>query len=202
LPDPHAPFEDLARWLDPDRDKAGEKYETIRAGLIRIFVAKGCSDAEHLADDAIDRVTAKLPDLMATYVGEPARYFHGVARNIVLEARRSKEITVELPPVAIDPRKTTSDTSDCLERCLSFLPANKRDLILDYYLYEGHDKIEHHRKMAAELAISEGALRGRAHHIRSKLEECVTECTHRRTETESAPKRMLSSGVLHWRRQP
>jgi len=28
------------RWLDPERDKGGQKYETIRSGLIRIFVGK------------------------------------------------------------------------------------------------------------------------------------------------------------------
>ena len=48
----------------------------------------------------------------------------------------------------------------------ALLPPEKRDLILDYYLYEGHDKVEHHKLMAKRLGISEGALRGRVHQIR------------------------------------
>ena len=59
------PFDALLEWLDPDRDKAGQRYEVIRAGLIRIFVAKGLSDAEHYTDEAIDRVIKKLPEIRA-----------------------------------------------------------------------------------------------------------------------------------------
>ena len=33
---------------------AALQYETIRAGLIRIFVAKGFSKAEDMTDDAIE----------------------------------------------------------------------------------------------------------------------------------------------------
>ena len=202
MPDSKEPFEFLLRWLDPDRDKAGDKYETIRAGLVRIFVSKGFSDAEHLADEVIDRVTVRLPDIVEAYVGEPARYFHGVARNIILEARRCKELAIDMPEAWVDPRGAGSDASECLERCLEHLPAVKRDLILDYYLYVGHDKIEHHRGMAQELGISDGALRGRAHHIRAKLEQCVKQCIAGQTETERPSERIANSGVLNWRRQP
>src|SRR5258708_7517977 len=87
------PFDALLAWLDLDRERAGKKYETIRAGLIRIFVAKGFNDAEDLADEAITRVVRRLPEIKDSYVGEPARYFHGVARNITLEASRRREIT-------------------------------------------------------------------------------------------------------------
>jgi hypothetical protein len=61
-------------------------------------------------------------------------------------------------------------------RCLQFLAREKRELILDYHVYEGHDKIETHKMMAHELGISKGALRLRAHHIRSELEKCVQQC--------------------------
>src|ERR1700737_805227 len=94
------PFDDFVAWLDPDRDVAARKYETIRAGLIRIFVAKGFNDAEDLADEAITRVTKRLPEIRDSYVNEPARYFGGVARNLVKEAYRPKEIATDLSPVA------------------------------------------------------------------------------------------------------
>lgn len=173
LSPPQSSFDDLLAWLDSDRNKAGEKYETIRTGLIRVFVSKGFNDAEDLADEAINRVMVRLPDIKDDYIGEQSRYFQGVARNIVLEARRRPEIATEEIPIFCAPEMRTSDEYEWLIKCLQLLPASKRDLILDYYLYQGHDKIEHHRRMARELAISEGALRNRAHNIRASLEKCV-----------------------------
>ena len=67
-----APFDALLEWLDPDREKAGQRYEVIRTGLIRIFVSNGLSDAEYYADEAIDRVIKRLPEFRETYVGDPA----------------------------------------------------------------------------------------------------------------------------------
>ena len=82
------PFDTLLSWLDPSRDTAGQKYETIHSGLIRIFISHGFIDAEDLADLTINRVIDRLPDIREGYVGEPVRYFHGVARNVIREARR------------------------------------------------------------------------------------------------------------------
>ena len=192
----NTPFDDLLAWLDPDRDVAARKYETIRAGLTRIFVAKGFSDAEDLADETITRVTKRLPEIIDTYVGEPARYFHGVARNIILEAGRRREIATDASPVAFIQITNRSDEYDCLMRCLQFLARTKRELILDYYVYEGHDKIEQHKIMARELGISEGALRGRAHHIRSELEKCVRQCIENlKKQTKGVAGGILDSGA-------
>jgi hypothetical protein len=40
--------------------------------------------------------------------------------------------------------------------------------------------------MAAELAISEGALRTRAHHLRVSLEKCVLECIDRSRQEQNS----------------
>lgn len=141
-----------------------------------MFVSKGFSDAEDLADQTIDRVINRLPDIRNDYVGQPARYFHGVARNIILEAGRRKEITIDVLPVFPVEITYESDEYECLLKCLKFLPSEKRELILEYYLYQGHEKIEHHRRMAGELGITDGALRGRAHHLRVNLEKCISNC--------------------------
>lgn len=170
-------FEALLTWLSPERETAGQKYELIRSGLMRIFISKGFSDAEDLVDQTIDRVMTRLPDIRDNYVGEPAHYFHGVARNLIREAYRRKEIATDVSPVAGIQMTNKSDEYECLMRCLQFLTLTKRQLILDYHVYEGHDKIEHHQIMAQELGISKGALRGRAHQIRSDLEKCVLQCT-------------------------
>jgi len=173
-------FDALLSWLDTDRDGAGVKYEVIRTGLVRVFTAKGLNDAEDLADETINRVIARLPDIKENYCGEPVRYFHGVARNIIREAGRRKEVAIEVTAVVgfVDPIVTTEH--ECLDLCLQVLPPNRRDLILDYYLYEGRDKIEHHKQMAKLLGVSENALRGRAHNIRVGLDECVKQCVRRK----------------------
>ncbi len=180
MPISQDPFDTLLSWLDANREAAGIKYEIIRTSLIRIFVSHGFDDAEDLADITISRVTAKIPEMIITYVGEPAAYFYAVARNVAHEAGRRKEIATDKIPEKIELITEKSDDKyDCLIECLGVLPDDKRDLILDYYLYEGKDKIAHHRRMAQVLGITDGALRTRAHHIRCGLEKCVVNCTKR-----------------------
>lgn len=186
-------FDSLLTWLGGDRESGAAKYETIRAGLLRVFISRGFSDAEDLADETINRVVTRLPDIRETYDGEPARYFHGVARNIIRETLRRKEISGEVAAVWVDPQPT-SEERECLERCLQQLPAEKRELILDYFLYEGHEKVEHHKSLAAELGISEGALRGRVHHIRATLVNCMQQCAGGNSVTKVHSKDIVSKG--------
>jgi RNA polymerase sigma factor (sigma-70 family) len=190
-------FDDLLTWLNPDRELAGRKYETIRAGLVRIFVAKGFVDAEDLADEAILRVSRRLPEIRTTYVGEPARYFHGVARNLIRETFRRKEVATDLGPIAAIQITNRSDEYECLMRCLQFLNPVKRELILDYHVYEGRDKIEVHEIMAQELGISENALRGRAHRIRAEVEECVLKCVKSLRKTKPIAEDIVNSEALN-----
>jgi RNA polymerase sigma factor (sigma-70 family) len=152
--------------------------------LVRIFVSKGFSDAEDLGDTVINRVMKKLPEIRDTYVGEPVRYFHGVARNIIRETLRRREIATEAVPSFSDEVESHSDEYDCLVKCLRFVTRDKRELILDYHIYDGRDKVVHHRHMAKELGISEGALRGRAHHLRGSLEKCIRQCLEAMQENE------------------
>ena len=137
-----------------------------------------------MADLTINRVVNRLPDIRNDYVGEPARYFHGVLRNIIREAGRRKEVATDKIPEHLSQPTVTSDRYECLLKCLKFVPEEKRELILDYYLYEGRDKIKHHRQMAEELALTEGALRTRAHHIRVNLEKCVSKCAEELSEKQ------------------
>jgi len=171
--DTQDPFDALLDWLHPNREIAGRKYKNIHDGLVRIFVSRGFSDAEDLADQTIKRVTALLPEIKETYVGEREPFFYKVARYIMLEAWRRPEIATDV--VRADPTQetSTSDTFDRLLECLDLLSEEQRDLILDYYLYTGRDKIEHHKRMALARGISVGALRSRVHHLKETLEKCV-----------------------------
>jgi len=170
-------FDSLLSWLNADRELAAKSYETIRSSLVKMFVLNGFNDAEDLADETINRVMGRLPEIRTGYISEPAYYFHGVARNIVRERRRRREISAEHIEITVEPRVEPSEESLCLGHCLRRLSESKRDLILDYYLYEGHRKVEHHKDMAGELKITTGAIRNRAHKIRSNLADCMRECT-------------------------
>lgn len=181
-------FEALLTWLDPHREAAARKYETIRTGLIRIFVSHGHSDAESLADTVIDRVISRLPDIRDNYAGERERYFYGVARNILLEARRKKEVTVKVFPEIISRNHERNDVQECLSECLRLLTPDKRELMLDYYLYEKGEKVTHHKRLAGERGMTENALRGQVHRLRVSLRKCVLNCLKApATKTKGAP---------------
>ncbi len=170
-------FDALLDWLDPSRDVAGQKYETIRARLIKIFVCRGCLEPEDLADETINRVTSKLKDVAGTYTGEPALYFYGVANKVHLEYLRRKPV----PPLPA-PRSDTLEVElahQCLDRCAERLSPDNRYLMWKYYEEEKQAKIETRKLLADELGIALNALRIRAHRIRLTLEQCVTDCLER-----------------------
>ncbi len=172
-------FASLLRWLDSDGESAGRKYEVIRARLIRIFVGRGCHEAEALADLTIDRVTSKVPSLDGTYEGDPALFFYGVARNVYLEwlRRQGREVPIIREPVYSDETEDTQDIAyNCLERCLEKLSLNLREMIVEYYREEKSAKIEHRRQMAKNLGISAGALQIKTSRVRARLLDCVREC--------------------------
>lgn len=199
-------FDALLEWLDPGREAAGRKYETIRAGLIRVFISKGFADAEDLADETLNRVSRKLPDVGEDY-GKKVAYCRGVARNIMLEAWRRKEVATDKLPERPSEAAATTDRYDCLLKCLERLPEERRETILDYYLHEGGRKIELHKRMAEDLGITPGALRTRAHHIRAELERCVSDCVRglaskQKTSWRALLKRRQRAGSVSQERQP
>jgi RNA polymerase sigma factor (sigma-70 family) len=170
-------FDSLLVWLNPDRELAGIKYKTIHSGLVRIFACKGFNDAEDLADETINRVMLRLSNIQNSYRGEPAYYFHGVAKNIMRECKRRKELTIGEVDARVDPGVDKCEEHDCLGHCLDRLSDSKRNLILNYYLYDGHRKIEHHKHMAGQLQMTIGAIRSRAFQIRLQLRSYMQHCT-------------------------
>lgn len=161
-------FEKLLRWLHPDRDKAGEKYEKIRLRLIRVFACRGCSEAEDLSDETINVVLSKIDWLTANYVGDPALYFYGVAKRIHSKPKPLPNI----PPPEPEPPELEQVCS-YLDDCLDILASAERDLVLRYHQGDKQDKIRNRKKLAEELKISRNALRIKVCHIHSRLRECV-----------------------------
>lgn len=169
-------FDALLDWLDPDREKAGEKYEAIRSGLIGVFIYKGCVAPEELADDTINRVARKAETLRATFKGDPARYFHGVGKRVYLEYLKRKP-TVELPTWLEAPQAGDVEQQfQCLEECLGRLSGTQRTLVLQYYRGRKRAKIDSRRVLREVLKLKSNALRVRVFRIRETLEKCVRRC--------------------------
>jgi len=175
-------FDLLLRWLDPDRETAGRKYEKIRQRLIQIFLGRSCFEAEELADETINRVTHKLPQLIDNYVGEPALYFYGVANKVHLEWLRTRKIRA--PQFAYVDRSEDKFTAeveyDCLENCLGTLSSDCRELIVDYHREEKRAKIEYRKKIAEKMNITIGALHIKTCRIRADLHKCIRNCVDTR----------------------
>ena len=167
-------FEALLAWLDPNREVAGQKYEDIRTRLIKIFACRGCYDPEDLADETINRVTNKLEEIEATFIGERARYFYGVANKVHLEYLRRRPAPPLPPPT--NNSEEAERRGQCLDQCVSKLTSENRELVFQYYQEEKRAKIEHRKHLANRLGIAVNALRIRAHRIRRSLQDCVREC--------------------------
>lgn len=174
-------FDRLLLWLSPDgdRERAGERYEDIRHGLVNIFNYRGCVGAEDLADETINRVAKKLGEIMDAYQGEPEPYFYGVAKKIYLEYIRRKPAPVPLPVPAEDSEEL-AERHDCLDECMGRLPPDGRELIVHYYQGEKQAKIDARKELGERLKLNNNALRARAHRIRERLEKCVRECLARK----------------------
>lgn len=176
-------FDRLLRWLNPDRERAGARYEEIRTNLVRNFTRNGCPVPEDLADETFNRVAKKLPDIEATYVGDPAPYFYAVAYNVFRESLR-KPVAVPLPEVERPSQnpppgagKEEEEQLDyCLSRCLEHLPPRNRELILQYYRGEKHVKINLRKELAAKHGLKMTALRLTAQRIRENLKKCILTC--------------------------
>ena len=170
----------MLEWLDSDREQAAIKYEQIRRSLIKIFVGRGCLDAEDLADETINRVTSRLDQIKTEFRGDPALYFFKVANFIYMEYLRRKPPQPDpLPPV--DSNQVEVEYR-CLESCISQLSEENRYLLLKYYGAEGRDKVEHRKRLAEELGIAPNALRIRAYRIRLAVQECIDKCVERGLE--------------------
>ncbi len=166
-------FDRLLFWLNPDREKAGEIYETIRLRLIKIFAAKGWFDAEDLADETINVVASKIDWLIANYVGNPALYFYGVAKNIYREHCKTNPPPYVAPPDP--PDQEIERMSNCLDKCLAELEPHERDLVMRYQEDEKQKRIDQRKQLAKELGITRNALRVRIFHIHERLEKCIKE---------------------------
>lgn len=175
-------FERFMNWLHPSRDEAGQKYQKIRALLIKKFQSQGCSTSETLADATIDRTAKTLtPEKIAKWVGEhKERYFYRVAYYILLEEKDKGLLEMQMP----DGFEATNPDEDedlepklsCLQTCLRGLTDDKRNLIEKYYRGRKAMKIRNREELARDLKLNLPGLRVRALRIRRDLKKCIERC--------------------------
>jgi DNA-directed RNA polymerase specialized sigma24 family protein len=178
-------FETLLSQLDPERERAGEMYETIRSKLVRLFEWRGCASPEDLADETINRVARRLAEGVELRSNDPYGYFCGVAHLVYKEVLRRAQrdnralASGEWPPPPAEEEEPSDARLDCLRRCLAQLPPDQRDLVLRYHhgkSDQGESNIRNRQQLAHEAGIPMNALRIRVHRVRRRLEACVHAC--------------------------
>src|SRR5882724_2197817 len=81
-------FDGLLASLGEDRESAGERYLEIRSNLIRFFQWRGSPFPEDHADETINRIAKRISE--REEIRNPASYFLGVARMLLLEINRER----------------------------------------------------------------------------------------------------------------
>jgi DNA-directed RNA polymerase specialized sigma24 family protein len=174
-------FARFLAWLDPDPERAAERYTEVQRRLTRMFDYRGCEQPEELADETISRVLGRIASLAESYEGDPIRYFYGVARNVLRQhfASRHQLQSHALAAAAATPSlpEDLERRHACLDRCLeSVLTPDDRHLILEYYRGEKGGRIAQRDGLAQGAAVSGPTLRKRTERIRRRLQECLLEC--------------------------
>ncbi len=171
-------FDNFLTTLDSNRERAGQKYETLRIRLVKFFEWRTCQFPDDLADETLDRVIKKVGS--GEQINDHVNYAYGVARLLYLET--VKKQTKEQAVVINMPVKNSTDDNEedtqlnCLERCLQTLSENRRRMILHYYRDDKQAKIDYRKQLAEKFELSPNALRIKTLRIRTKLEECVFKC--------------------------
>jgi DNA-directed RNA polymerase specialized sigma24 family protein len=176
-------FAKFLACLDSDSVRAGEKYEALRDALVKFLDWRGAILPEDLVDETFNRVARKLDE--GETINDVPAYCHGVARLVFLQSLEHpsnkrvefEELLAIETPAPMNETEAADLRRDCLNRCLSQLPAENRKLITEYYRKERRQKIDNRILLAERLGIPLNALRSRTQRIRDKLERCITLCT-------------------------
>jgi DNA-directed RNA polymerase specialized sigma24 family protein len=178
-------FEGLLTWLDAGTDSGGETYLEMRRRLVSYFDRKNCFSPDDLADETLNRVARRLKEEGTIVTDAPAHYCYIVARFVLLEFLRKEQphetlnekLLRQSTPIDLSYEGGEEETRwECLEKCVSGIDTESRQLIIDYYHGEQRAKIENRRSMAEKLGITVNALSIRACRIRGRLEDCIQKC--------------------------
>jgi len=125
-------------WIDNGRESEGQEYLALRSRLVAYFQRKGCEIPDDLADETLERAHRRLDEVGRIDVETPAKFCYITAKFVFLEYLRSgrrKEKNIE--PADFEKFEAQSLDGDneqkeqmsrCLERCLSTLGSDGRNL--------------------------------------------------------------------------
>jgi DNA-directed RNA polymerase specialized sigma24 family protein len=169
-------FARFLAWLAPDPAQAAVEYEQFRRRMTRFFAARGCWEADQLADDVLDRVASRSDQLYGQYVGERARFFYGVARNVYYEhlRRNAAENAAQAAHVPPAPARGCTGADPewedrCLAACLETLSEEDRRLLVEYYQAPSSGRAAVRRQLAEDNALTTDNLRQRTRRIRERV---------------------------------
>jgi len=160
----------------------------MRRRLVDYFDRRSRPAPDLLADETFDRIARTLEESGFIKVTPPARYCYVVARFVLLEDIRAHRrsvpfdearLTVRPGMPAAEAEDGTSQSLDCLSRCLDRLKPADRSLIVEYYRDAKRERINRRRSLAERLGITMNALGIRAWRLRASLQACVDACRKR-----------------------
>ena len=173
-------FDKLLRCLNPDRESAGEEYEFLRLKLLEYFRLRACSNADEQADETLNRLAKKIAE--GEEVRDVLRYCYGLARWVWIEYLKKPEanrqsledVTVMgfTPPDSL----LWKEREACFQYCLRRLPAEEKELIVEYWDHDHQPHREARKKIAERRQLTLVALRIRVCRIRDKLKACFSNC--------------------------
>lgn len=167
------PLYDFIASLDANWERAGEVYESIRQGLVSYFKSQQCPIPEELADEVVDRTARKFRE-----AHDLSKFIRGIARRVCSEYfRQSKTVTINEvieSRLCADSHERDPDCEQALEnleKALGTLSPADREVVLEYYRFDGAAKITNRRRLAAALNTSVETLAVRVYRIRRTLRE-------------------------------
>lgn len=176
-------FRKLLDKLDPDPERAGERYEELRRVLMRFFEWRSAPFPDEHTDETLDRLAHKLDE--GIDIKNLGAYCYEIARLVFLESlkghdRKRRSLATHdlrdhsMPDTGDDDRQQERRLA-CLDGCLRALPQSSRELILDYH-HAGDGALRRRRVLAERLGLRREVLANRAQRVRNHLELCVAGC--------------------------
>jgi DNA-directed RNA polymerase specialized sigma24 family protein len=170
-------FEALLSTLDADSERSAVAYRQLHQRLIRFFRLNNASDPEALADEALDRLAARIAATPLESISSPQAFALGVARHLLQEdarrQRRDGEVASEWASQYLADNGHQEDLLQALDHCMALMREDQRQLLSSYYQWIGQQKIEHHRELAQKLGLTMNAMRNRVMRARVELDKCL-----------------------------